>query len=51
MNFKESFDEVALRLSAWWDHEKTDRPVISYYHPKKGVHWEDILMQWVKIGL
>ncbi|MHA1781816.1 MAG: hypothetical protein ACTSUL_00145 [Promethearchaeota archaeon] len=36
MNFKESFDEVALRLSAWWDHEKTDRPVISYYHPKKG---------------
>ena len=32
---KEDTDDVKNRLEAWWDHEIIDRPVISYYFPRK----------------
>ena len=35
MEFKEDISEAQERMSAWWDHEIIDRPVISYYYPKK----------------
>jgi len=33
---KEDMIEAKERMEAWWDHEIIDRPVISYYVPKKG---------------
>jgi len=41
--FKENIAEAKTRMAAWWNHEKTDRPVISYAYPKpngKG-RWHD----------
>jgi hypothetical protein len=35
MEYKEDITEAKERMSAWWDHEIIDRPVISYYYPKK----------------
>lgn len=35
MELKEDFKEAKERLVAWWDHEIIDRPVISYYCPKR----------------
>ncbi len=35
MEYKEDIDEAKERMSAWWDHEIIDRPVLSYYYPKK----------------
>lgn len=34
MIIKEDVQEAKERLKAWWDHERTDRPVISYNIPK-----------------
>jgi hypothetical protein len=33
---KEDIKEAKERMDAWWDHEIVDRPVISYYIPRKG---------------
>ena len=35
MDYKEDIEDAKERMSAWWDHEIIDRPVISYYYPKK----------------
>ncbi|MFW9785928.1 MAG: hypothetical protein ACFFFB_26825, partial [Candidatus Heimdallarchaeota archaeon] len=35
MNLKEDLEDAKERLDAWWDHEIIDRPVISYYYPRK----------------
>ncbi|MFX1326220.1 MAG: hypothetical protein ACFE8N_14820, partial [Promethearchaeota archaeon] len=35
MILKEDLDEAKERMDAWWEHELIDRPVISYYYPKK----------------
>jgi 5-methyltetrahydrofolate--homocysteine methyltransferase len=35
MEYKEDIDKAKERMCAWWDHEIIDRPVISYYYPKK----------------
>ena len=35
MEYKEDIAEAKERMIAWWDHEIIDRPVISYYFPKK----------------
>ena len=35
MEYKEDTDEAKERMSAWWDCEIIDRPVLSYYYPKK----------------
>ena len=35
MEYKEDTDEAKERMSAWWDYEIIDRPVLSYYYPKK----------------
>jgi hypothetical protein len=32
----EDLDEVKNRMASWWEHEKTDRPVISYSYPNTG---------------
>lgn len=32
--FKENILEAKTRMTAWWNHETTDRPVISYSYPK-----------------
>ena len=36
MELKEDIKEAKERLEAWWDHEIIDRPIISYYIPKRG---------------
>ncbi|MFX0041562.1 MAG: hypothetical protein ACFE8L_01505 [Candidatus Hodarchaeota archaeon] len=36
MELKPDIKEAKERLDAWWDHEILDRPIISYYIPKKG---------------
>jgi 5-methyltetrahydrofolate--homocysteine methyltransferase len=35
MEYKEDVVEAKERMNAWWDHEIIDRPVLSYYYPKK----------------
>ncbi|HUW91101.1 MAG TPA: hypothetical protein VMV43_11370 [Candidatus Nanopelagicaceae bacterium] len=35
MEYKEDIVEAKERMNAWWDHEIIDRPVLSYYYPKK----------------
>ncbi|NVM18837.1 MAG: hypothetical protein HWN80_14065 [Candidatus Lokiarchaeota archaeon] len=35
MEYKEDITEAQERMSAWWDHEIIDRPVLSFYYPKK----------------
>jgi 5-methyltetrahydrofolate--homocysteine methyltransferase len=35
MEYKEDIAEAKERMNAWWDHEIIDRPVLSYYYPKK----------------
>ena len=35
MEYKEDIVEAKERMNAWWDHEIIDRPVFSYYFPKK----------------
>ena len=35
MEYKGDIVEAKERMSAWWDHEIIDRPVFSYYFPKK----------------
>ena len=35
MEFKEDITEAKERINAWWDHEIIDRPVLSYYFPKR----------------
>jgi len=35
MEYKEDITEAKERMRAWWDHEIIDRPVLSYYYPKK----------------
>ena len=35
MEYKEDIEDAKERMSAWWDHEIIDRPVLSYYYPKK----------------
>jgi len=35
MELKEDLDKAKERMKAWWDHELIDRPVISYYYPKR----------------
>jgi hypothetical protein len=35
MELKEDLHEAKERMKAWWDHEIMDRPVISYYYPKR----------------
>jgi len=35
MEYKEDIAEAKERMDAWWDHEIIDRPVLSYYFPKK----------------
>ena len=35
MAYKEDIEEAKERMSAWWEHEIIDRPVISYYIPRK----------------
>ncbi|MFX0046667.1 MAG: hypothetical protein ACFE8G_00730 [Candidatus Hermodarchaeota archaeon] len=35
MEYKEDIAEAKERMIAWWDHEIIDRPVISYYFPKR----------------
>jgi len=35
MEYKEDIDKAKERMNAWWDHEIIDRPVLSYYYPKK----------------
>ena len=35
MEYKEAIEESKERMNAWWDHEIVDRPVLSYYYPKK----------------
>ncbi len=35
MEYKEDIIEAKERMNAWWDHEIADRPVFSYYYPKK----------------
>jgi len=35
MEYKEDIAEAKERMIAYWDHEIIDRPVISYYYPKK----------------
>lgn len=35
MEYKEDIYEAKERMSAWWDHEIIDRPVLSYYFPKR----------------
>ena len=34
--FKEDIIDAKNRMSAWWDGEIIDRPVISYYYPREG---------------
>lgn len=34
MIIKEDMEEAKERMTAWWDHETTDRPVISYNIPE-----------------
>jgi len=35
MEYKEDITEAKERMIAWWDHEIIDRPVLSYYYPKR----------------
>ncbi|MHA2287415.1 MAG: hypothetical protein ACXABG_01385 [Promethearchaeota archaeon] len=35
MEYKEDITAAKERMSAWWDHEIIDRPVLSYFYPKK----------------
>jgi len=35
MDLKEDIKEAKERMAAWWNHELIDRPVISYYFPKR----------------
>ena len=35
MEYKGDIVEAKERMSAWWNHEIIDRPVFSYYFPKK----------------
>ncbi len=35
MGYKEDSDKAKERMNAWWDREIIDRPVLSYYYPKK----------------
>ena len=35
VELKEDIKEAKERMAAWWDHEIIDRPVISYYFPKR----------------
>lgn len=35
MEYKEDITEAQERMNAWWDHEIIDRPVFSYYYPRK----------------
>lgn len=35
MAFKVDIKEAKERMKAWWDHEIIDRPIFSYYYPKK----------------
>ena len=35
MEYKDDITEAKERMVAWWDHEIIDRPVLSYYYPKR----------------
>ncbi len=39
MGYKEDSDKAKERMNAWWDHEIIDRPVLSYYYPKKVLNY------------
>jgi len=50
MEYKEDIDKAKERMNAWWDHEIIDRPVLSYYYPKKrgklGVFLDTVGEDW-----
>ena len=43
--FKEDIEEAKERMKAWWDHEiiDRDRPCISYYYPRLGEEFPDVM--------
>ena len=41
--FKEDIKEAKERMKAWWDHEIVDRPCISYYYPRLGEDFPDVM--------
>ena len=41
--FKEDIEEAKERMKAWWDHEIIDRPCISYYYPRLGEDFPDVM--------
>jgi hypothetical protein len=50
MEYKEDITEAKERMNSWWDHEIVDRPVLSYYFPKKrgklGVYLDTVGSDW-----
>ena len=50
MEYKGDIDEAKERMNAWWDHEIIDRPVLSYYYPKRrgklGVFLDTVGEDW-----
>lgn len=46
MIYKEDIQEAKQRMDAWWDHELTDRSVISYFYPRLDVPFKGIFDPW-----
>lgn len=46
MALKEDVQEAKERMSAWWDREIIDRPVISFYHPHPVAPFKGIFDIW-----
>lgn len=45
--YKEDIDDAKERMKAWWDHEKTDRPVFGYtYFLKEGLPGYHPMVDW-----
>jgi hypothetical protein len=47
MKYKADAAEAKERMAAWWDHETTDRPVISYYMPNPTSGFRGYTDPWV----
>ena len=41
--FKKDIEEAKERMKAWWDHEIIDRSCISYYYPRLGEEFPDVM--------
>ena len=41
--FKEDIEEAKERMKAWWDHEIMDFPCVSYYYPRLGEEFPDVM--------